>query len=154
MLPKWSIPFFSFTWSTHPANHYFSMNWLSIPCYCCYCGADRSEEGLHLHLPNIAQPSPNLAVFQVTFPLPTSLDLVYLSDAHNNKEDRIKQLSGKPHTPCWWLITILICPKAIRVTRHIHLHLLVMGSDTGGQSQDCAANMLMPTKNVLYQHLH
>jgi hypothetical protein len=60
------------------------------------CPAARFERGLKLWLPNIAQPRPNLAAFQVTAAVPSSFDLVFVTQPEGDTaEQRLAALSGK-----------------------------------------------------------
>jgi hypothetical protein len=60
------------------------------------CPAARFEHGLKLWLPNIAQPRPNLAAFQVTAAVPSSFDLVFVTQPEGDTaEQRLAALSGK-----------------------------------------------------------
>jgi hypothetical protein len=59
------------------------------------CLAARFDNGLKLWLPNIAQPRPNLAAFQVTAAVPSSFDLVLLTQPEGDTaSQRLAALSG------------------------------------------------------------
>jgi hypothetical protein len=55
---------------------------------------------LNLHIPHVLQPGANLALTQLTFTVPGSFDLVFLSNddpraaAAVSREERLQQLSG------------------------------------------------------------
>jgi hypothetical protein len=51
--------------------------------------------GLKLQLPDISQPRPNLAVFQVTAAVPADFDLVFISQPEQQPEARLGSLTGR-----------------------------------------------------------
>lgn len=62
---------------------------------CCTC---RIESGIKLWLPNISQPRPNLAVFQVNCAAPAEFDLVMLTQPDSSTQHaRLEALHGESH---------------------------------------------------------
>jgi hypothetical protein len=51
-----------------------------------------------LQLPNMVLPDANLAIVQLTFRLPGSFDVVFLSNPHHKAPARLQQLTGT-HLP-------------------------------------------------------
>ena len=57
--------------------------------------------GLHLYLPNVALPGANLAMVQLSFRLPATFDIVFLTaPQHASAPARLQQLTGGGLLPC------------------------------------------------------
>jgi hypothetical protein len=66
---------------------------LSLLCCCITC---RFDSGIKLWLPNISQPRPNLAVFQLNFAAPAEFDLVLLTQPDSSTQHaRLEALHGE-----------------------------------------------------------
>jgi len=65
-------------------------------CPCCSFMPRSFDSGIKLWLPNISQPQPNLAVFQVNFAAPAEFDLVFLTEPSSTSQDaRLEALHGE-----------------------------------------------------------
>lgn len=66
----------------------------SCPADCSACHS--FESGIKLWLPNISQPQPNLAVFQLNFAAPAEFDLVFVTNPNSGDQDaRLEALHGE-----------------------------------------------------------
>jgi hypothetical protein len=100
---------------------------------CC-----RFESGIKLWLPNISQPKPNLAVFQVNFAAPAEFDLVFVTQPNSDSaETRLEALHGKTEINgadwcCQLFATCILCSShfrgsgvaVVRSYQRLHAYLL------------------------------